>query len=203
MVLGYDLTDDGVLCVFSPSSDVCSHLPDGAVPSCYPSQDTQYPDQDQICAYKNGETLVGAPGCCKTVCPSPHCPGIKPRKILQSNKKITDTSPTGKGLPESGCVKSCAFDTSTFTSKPYCYSNDDSNPNQDQVCAFETGDGSLTIVDGCCDKICPSPSCPNEMFSPPEMVRNTELPTPFSKLIKMMLIFFAILLVSGLIFSLV
>ena len=202
MVLDYDLTDDGTLCVFSPLSNACSNLPAGAVPMCYPSQDTKYPTKDQICAYKVGETLVGAPGCCKDICPSPHCPSVKSRKIVQDARKITDTYPTAKGLADSGCVKTCAFDKSTFTNKPYCYSNDDSNPNQEQMCAYETGDGSLTIVDGCCDKICPSSNCPNEMFSPPEMIRNTELPTPFSKLIKLMLILFAILLVSGIIFSL-
>ena len=197
---GYDLMDDPILCTLSKS---CHSIPSGAVASCHPNPDSDYPDKDQFCAYQQDGTLIGAPGCCNPPCPSPHCPSTKSSKPKKIYTKTTDTSPSINHLPDAGCVKTCAFDKSKFTSKPYCYSNNIENPNQEQVCAYETGDGSLTIVDGCCDKICPSLSCPNEMFSPPEMVRNTILPTPFSKLIRLLLILFAILIVSAIIFSLV
>lgn len=203
---GYNLADDKVLCALPTKP--CS-LPDGAIPLCYANQDTESPTQDQFCGYLKDGDVIPTPGCCNPVCPSSNCPSVphrQPSPIVSSDGKslirITDTSPSGKGFQDVGCVKTCPFDKSTFASKPYCYSNDIDNPNQDQVCAYETGDGSLTVVEGCCDKVCPSPSCPNQNFAPPEMIRNIPIQSPVSKLVKLMLIILAILVVSSLIFSL-
>ena len=94
---------------------------------------------------------------------------------------------------------------------PYCYADDDEHPNEIQVCAFEQG-GFLVAAEGCCTRTCPSEKCkPSESDAgPPDKERPKGAPykkkdkkpkdEPFPKLLKILLIIFAILLISAGIF---
>lgn len=114
----------------------------------------------------------------------------------------------------SNCVKTCSIQLPKDV-KPYCYSNDEEHPNEIQFCAYEKN-GVLISAEGCCDKICPSEQCPPTIApSPvaPEKTRpqfspyNQRKPVdttnqPLPKLLKLLLILFAILVLSGIILSL-
>lgn len=94
---------------------------------------------------------------------------------------------------------------------PYCYANDDEHPNEIQFCAYEK-DGFLIAAEGCCKKQCPSEECTVKQAppAPPEKTRPVGAPykkkdkkpknEPFPKLLKILLIIFAILLISAGIF---
>lgn len=108
------------------------------------------------------------------------------------------------------CVKTCNIPLPK-DAKPYCYANDEEHPNEIQICAYEK-DGFLFPVEGCCDKICPSEECPTSITqpAPPQKDRPKSAPykprkkkstsEPFPMLLKILLIIFAILLVSAAIF---
>jgi hypothetical protein len=96
--------------------------------------------------------------------------------------------------------------------EPFCYANDDVNPDEIQICAYEKN-GFLFPVEGCCSKTCPSEQCPPSIAPPskPEKDRPKGAEykkrgkadvekEPFPKLIQLMLIIFAILLTSAGIF---
>ena len=95
---------------------------------------------------------------------------------------------------------------------PYCYPNDDEHPNEIQFCAYEKS-GFLTAAEGCCSKTCPSEECTVKQAPPaqPEKDRPKGVPykkkdkkpkesEPFPKLLKILLIIFAILLIAAGIF---
>jgi len=107
----------------------------------------------------------------------------------------------------SNCVNTCKKVLPDGV-QPFCYANDDENPDEIQICAYEK-DGFLFPVDGCCSKTCPSEQCPPSISPPakPERDRPQGVPymdenekEPFPKLVELMLIIFAILLVSAGIF---
>ena len=95
--------------------------------------------------------------------------------------------------------------------KPYCYADDDEHPNELQFCAYEQG-GFLIAAEGCCTRTCPSEKCqPSESDAgPPDKDRPKGAPykekkekkkdEPFPKLLKILLIIFAILLIAAGIF---
>ena len=94
---------------------------------------------------------------------------------------------------------------------PYCYADDDEHPNELQFCAYEQG-GFLVAAEGCCTRTCPSEKCqPSESDAgPPDKDRPKGAPykekkekkkdEPFPKLLKILLIIFAILLIAAGIF---
>ena len=111
----------------------------------------------------------------------------------------------------SSCVKSCNVPVPKG-SKTYCYANDEEHPNEIQFCAYEK-DGFLIAADGCCDKICPSEECPPSISKPASPQKDRPKGAPYHKkskkksdseplpmLVKILLIIFAILLVSAAIF---
>ena len=117
---------------------------------------------------------------------------------------------TNKVQYESGqnCIKSC--DTTLPDGvQPFCYANDDENPDEIQICAYES-EGFLIPANGCCSKICPSEQCPPSIAPAAKPERDypqgVEIPSrsdknePFPKLMKLILIVFAILLISAGIF---
>ena len=96
--------------------------------------------------------------------------------------------------------------------KPYCYSNDEEHPDDNQFCAYEKN-GVLIGADGCCNKVCPSEHCPSTKGNSqkPEKERPAGSPPPIKKsknqksepfpfLMKMILLVFVILLVVAGIF---
>ena len=108
------------------------------------------------------------------------------------------------------CVQKCNVPVPK-SAKTYCYANDEEHPNEIQICAYEK-DGFLIPADGCCDKICPSEQCDLSIAkpAPPQKDRPKGAPykprkkksssEPFPMLLKILLIIFAILLVSAAIF---
>ena len=106
--------------------------------------------------------------------------------------------------------------------RPLCYANvDTTTPNTDQFCGY-IQNGLLYASEGCCNPVCPSPTCPTVPPKPPTGVlpTNAELspelmielskrnqnkmsePKELPKLIKLLLTLLAILVVSALIVSL-
>jgi hypothetical protein len=95
--------------------------------------------------------------------------------------------------------------------KAYCYANQDSErQDYDQFCGYEK-DGFVYGAEGCCDKPCPGEECPDEPPRKPEKIQSQSTksskskskppkPEPLPQLIKIMLVLFAILIVSAGIF---
>lgn len=116
---------------------------------------------------------------------------------MQIYKKKTDTSPPTNRMIDSDCVKTCQFDKSAFPRQPHCYALDKYLPDQNQVCAYEANGGGLVMTPGCCDTICPSLQCPNELQREPEMERQQPIQSPLQRLLMIVCIIIAILLVSA------
>ena len=99
--------------------------------------------------------------------------------------------------------------------KPYCYANDEEHPDEIQICAYEKN-GFLIPANGCCSKTCPSEECDPKHYPAPPAKPEKDRPKgvpytkkskkskpkdePFPKLLKIILVIFAILLVAAGIF---
>jgi len=135
------------------------------------------------------------------------CSGIE---VCDHGSCVSHTSDPVHYEDGTSCVKTCNTPLPKGA-KPYCYANDDEHPNEIQFCAYEK-DGFLFEVDGCCDKICPSEQCPVSVAAPapPQKDRPKGIPykprakknisEPLPMLLKMLLLIFAVLLVSAAIF---
>lgn len=98
--LVYDKVDNSNICT---QSKTCN-LPAGVVPYCY-SNDPEYPNDNQICAYEQDGFLIPSIGCCDKVCPSEHCPSLKgksapPQKQLPLGISNPMMKKTNKPFPK-------------------------------------------------------------------------------------------------------
>ena len=128
----------------------------------------------------------------------------------------TDTSPSQFIYSKSDDPILCATTGCTGVPKgvkPACYATQDSDyPKQEQFCGF-VQDNVLYGAQGCCDPPCPSNLCPSIQPRTPSPLPLETTSTslsfssfqnnlePLSKLVKLLLLTFAILIVLALIFT--